>query len=92
MVIDFDTEPILERVNHFRNSTESDEILCEQLPINMINEWNISQARESLRNEQDIEKYIQPILYRPYDERFIFYHDDLVARPREGRDGTSSRW
>ena len=83
MVIDFESKPILERVNHFRNSTEPDEILCEQLPISMIAEWNISKARESLRNEQHIEKYIQPILHFPFDERFIFYHDDLVARPRK---------
>ena len=83
MVIDFESKPILERVNHFRNSTEPDEILCEQLPISMIAEWNISKARESLRNEQNIEKYIQPILHFPFDERFIFYHDDLVARPRK---------
>ena len=83
MVIDFEPKPILERVNHFRNSTEPNEILCEQLPISMIDEWNISKARESLREEQDIEKYIQPILHFPFDGRFIFYHDDLVARPRK---------
>ena len=83
MVIDFEPAPILERVNYFRNSTEPDEILCEQLPISMIAEWNISKARESLRNEQNIEKYIQPILHFPFDERFIFYYDDLVARPRK---------
>ena len=83
MVIDFESKPILERVNHFRNSTEPDEILCEQLPISLIAEWNISKARESLRNEQNIEKYIQPILHFPFDERFIFFHDDLVARPRK---------
>lgn len=82
MVIDFEQEPILERVNYFRNSTESHERLCEQLPINMIAEWNISRARETLRAEQNLNRYIQPILYRLYDERFIFYHDDLVARPR----------
>ena len=83
MVIDFEPAPILERVNHFRNSTESDEILCEQLRINMIDEWNISKARKSLREEQDIEKHIQPILHFPFDGRFIFYHDDLVARTRK---------
>ncbi len=83
MVVDFEKEPILERVNHFRNSAESNERLCEQLPINMIAEWNISRARETLRAEQDLNRYIQPILYRLYDEQFIFYHDDLVARPRK---------
>ena len=82
MVIDFEQEPILERVNYFRNSTESNERLCEQLPINMIDEWDISMARETLRTERDINQYIQSILYRLYDKRSIFYHDDLVARPR----------
>ena len=80
MVIDFEPEPILERVNYFRNSTESHEQLCQQLPIRMNKEWDIDGARESLRSEQNLEKHIQPILYRPYDERFIFYHDVLVAR------------
>lgn len=80
MVIDFEPEPILERVNYFRNSTESNEQLCQQLPIRMNREWDIDGARESLRSEQNLEKHIQPILYRPYDERFIFYHDALVAR------------
>lgn len=80
MVIDFEQEPILERVHHFRNSTASNEQLCQQLPIRMNNEWDIDGARESLRSEQNLEKHIQPILYRPYDERFIFYHDALVAR------------
>ena len=83
MVIDFESKPILERVNYFRNSIEPNEILCEQLPINMIDEWNISKARQSLGKEQDLEKYIQPILHFPFDERFIFYHDELVARPRK---------
>ena len=73
MVIDFEPEPILERVNHFRNSTESNEELCQQLPIRMNREWDIDGARESLRSEQNLKNHIQPILYRPYDERFIFY-------------------
>ena len=82
MVVDFEPGPILERVNYFRNSTESNETLCNLLPINMIAEWNISRARDTLRAEQDIYRHIEPILYRLYDERFIFYHDDIVARPR----------
>ena len=92
MVIDFEPEPILERVNRFRDSTESSEQLREQLSINMSNEEDISRARESLRVEQDLEKYIQPILHFPFDRRFIFYHDALVERTRKRRDETSPRW
>ena len=90
MVIDFEPEPILIRVNHFRNSIESNKELCRQLPIRMNNEWNIDKARETLRAEQDINKHIQPILYRPYDERFIFYHDALVGKENCKSDAPSS--
>ena len=50
MVIDFEPEPILERVNYFRNSTESNEQLCQQLPIRMNNEWDID--RHLIQNGQ----------------------------------------
>ena len=83
MVTDFEPEPILKRVDHFRNSTASNKQLCQQLPINMNNELDINKARESLRKEQDIEKHIQPILHFPFDRRFIFYHDALIERSRK---------
>ena len=83
MVTDFEPEPILERVTHFRDSTESNEQLCKQLPINMNNELNIGKARELLCKEHDLETHIQPILHFPFDRRFIFYHDALVGRSRK---------
>ena len=83
MVTDFETEPILERVRYFRDSTESNERLCERLPINMNNELDINRARESLQTEQNLEKHMRPILHFPFDGRFIFYHDALVGRSRK---------
>ncbi len=82
LVTDFETNPILERINYFRDSVESNEELCNQLSINMSNDWDINEARESLRAEQNLEKYIQRFLRFPFDHRFIFYHDDLIARSR----------
>ena len=82
MVTDFEPGPILERVTHLRDSTESNEQLREQLPINMNNEEDISRARELLRAEQNLGKYMQTILHFPFDRRFIFYHDALVERTR----------
>ena len=83
MVTDFEPEPILERVNRLRDSTESNEQLCRQLTINMNNESDINEARESLRKEHDLEKHMRPILRFPFDGRFIFYHDALVGRSRK---------
>ena len=83
MVTDFESNPILERVNYLRDSAESNEQLCNQLSINMSNDWDINNARESLRAEQNLEKYIHRFLRFPFDERYIFYHDELVERTRK---------
>ena len=80
MVIDFERESLLQRVALFRDSRDSDEALCEQLGISMKKGWNIEKARENIRDERDLSSYVQPILYRPFDERLIFYHDSLVWR------------
>jgi len=80
MVIDFEREPLLQRAALFRDSKDSDAALCEQLGISMKKGWNIAKARENLRDERDLSGYVRPILYRPFDERLIFYHDSLVWR------------
>ena len=69
-------------LTHLRDSTESNEQLREQLPINMNNEEDISRARELLRAEQNLESTCKTILHFPFDRRFIFYHDALVERTR----------
>lgn len=45
--------------------------------------WRVREARETLRKEEDIRKYFARILYRPFDERWIFYHPSVVWRTRE---------
>ena len=83
MVTDFEPEPILERMSRLQDSTESNDQLREQLPINMNNEESLNNVRESLRAERDLGKHIQPILHFPFDRRFVFYHDALVERARK---------
>lgn len=80
VVIDFDKKPILERTSMFRDSKDSDEEVCRQLNIPMKKGWNAHNARKMIRSEKDLKKHIEPVLYRPFDNRFIFYHDSLVWR------------
>jgi predicted helicase len=80
VVIDFEKDPILERVRFFRNSNESDEVVCERLEIPLKKGWNTSEARKAIQTETNLEQYIKPVLYRPFDNRLIFYHDSLVWR------------
>ena len=80
VVIDFAREPLIERASLFRNSKDSDEYLCAKLGIPLKKGWSVSRARKLIQEEEDLESLIEPVLYRPFDERLILYHDSLVWR------------
>ena len=80
MVIDFEPRPIIERAARFRESEETDADLCAELGISMKKGWNIARARDLIQKEDDLGDLIEPVLYRPFDVRLIFYHDSLVWR------------
>ncbi|MBU0671754.1 MAG: N-6 DNA methylase, partial [Candidatus Margulisbacteria bacterium] len=42
--------------------------------------WNILDGYDNIKNEENLEKYIHPISYRPFDTRHIFYEDKFVWR------------
>lgn len=77
-VIGFKPKELIENAKAFRDSDEPDEVLCEKLGISMKQGWNVRKARELIRKDKTLEHYIRPILYRPFDERLIFYHPSLV--------------
>jgi predicted helicase len=78
MVVDFQKEPIMERVQVFRDLLGSDEFICQELNISQKQGWNIKKARASIQQESNLKRFIESICYRPFDNRFIFYHDSLV--------------
>ena len=80
MVIDFEKPPLLGRVSTFRDSRDSDRDLCARLQIPMKKGWNIAKARQNLQEEERLDDFVKPVLYRPFDWRLIFYHDALVWR------------
>jgi hypothetical protein len=48
------------------------------LNISQKNGWDIEKSRASIRKEVDLNQFIKPITYRPFNNRLIFYHDSLV--------------
>ena len=80
MVIDFEQPEIIRRVETFRDSTASDAELCHDLGIPRKKGWNITKARHDLAQEENLSRFVKPVLHRPFDTRLIFYHDSLVWR------------
>src|SRR2546428_13289783 len=77
-VIDFEPEPIVQRAKAFRDSRLDDEATCNALGIPLKKGWNIGLARERIRRVKDLANCVQPLLYRPFDVRPVFYHESLI--------------
>ncbi len=81
-VIDFDKRALLNRIRLFKHSKESDDELHTTFKIRRKRGWSIRRAWRMLQEltDSELEHYIVPVLYRPFDVRWIFYHDSLVWR------------
>ena len=81
-VIDKDKNALLNRIRLFKNSKYADDDLHKFFQINRKMGWSIRKAWNMLQSisDSDLKKYIKPVLYRPFDAQWIFYHDSVVWR------------
>jgi predicted helicase len=81
-VIDRDKNALLNRIRLFKNSKYSDDELHAFFQINKKKGWSIRKAWNMLQSisDSDLNKFILPVLYRPFDVQWIFYHDSVVWR------------
>ena len=81
-VIDFDKFKLENRIRLFKNSKFDDEELHDFFQINRKKGWNIRKAWNMLQkfNDSELKTFIYPVSYRPFDNRYIFWHDSIVWR------------
>jgi predicted helicase len=82
-VIDFEKKELERRIKQFINPKMDEEILKQTYGLNENQSWKINEQREKLRKDLDWEDAITKILYRPLDERWILYHDEMIERARK---------
>ena len=85
LVIDFDRDRLLGRVVDFVKCKDTRTGLLEKFKLKENYAWRVEQAQAELRNVLDSvpkERFVQTILYRPYDKRVVFYHRSVVWRTR----------
>ena len=78
LVVGFDKETVLQNVRAVQKFRGSNEAWAEKFDITLKAGWNVTVARERLAAISDLSNYIQPIEYRAFDRRWIFYHTTLV--------------
>jgi len=79
-VIQENKAELLEFYKKFQSSPRDVEFLHKQFKVRKKTGWDILQGYDNIKNETDLNKYIKPISYRPFDNRFVFYEDKLVWR------------
>lgn len=81
-VIDFDKPTLERRIRDFINPKIDDEILKRSYGLSENQSWKIKDQREKLKKDLDWKDSLTKILYRPFDERWILYHDEMIERTR----------
>ena len=81
-VIDRDKNRLINRIRLFKHSKYSDDELHEFFQIRKKKGWDIRKAWNMLQDisDSDLAIYTLPVLYRPFDVKWIFYHDSVVWR------------
>ncbi len=82
-VIDRDKSALKRRIMQFRDKRMPDEIIRQTYDLTDKSNWQLKDVREKIMKDDDWEQALTKILYRPFDEQWIFYHDAVIERSRK---------
>ncbi|OYD17518.1 DNA methyltransferase [candidate division WOR-3 bacterium JGI_Cruoil_03_44_89] len=82
-VIKSDREALKRNIRMFRDEKMPDELVRRTFNLKDKSNWKLSDAREKIQKDKNWDKSITPILYRPFDVKWIFYHDAVIERSRK---------
>ncbi len=82
-VISFNKNDLKNKLLQFKNLSTPDEIISQTFNLKDKPNWKIRDARKTVKHITDIDTNIEEILYRPFDKRYVFYHQALIERMRQ---------
>ena len=81
-VTDFEEMPLRRRIETFCDLSISDEEIAKKYVLKSNRDWNLSDRRKSIAEDEDYNVAFTRLLYRPFDTIAYFHHDDAVDWPR----------
>jgi len=81
-VIDESPRELEARIRDYVDPSLSDAKVASTFRLSENYAWRITESRRSMKAEGFDAKRIQPVLYRPFDKRCIYYHPAVVWRTR----------
>ncbi|MFZ2147999.1 MAG: type ISP restriction/modification enzyme [Sedimentisphaerales bacterium] len=82
-VIDAGSAELKKRIRMFRDENIPDSMIKQAFGLKDKTTWKVKTARKKVTDEENWEKQVIPILYRPFDQQWVFYNDAVVERTRK---------
>ena len=82
LCIHFTEKEVRKAMRDFADLSIPDSEIRRRFGVGDNSEWNLTEQRIAAAREKIDETLVRPILYRPFDSRFIYYHDSIVLRRR----------
>ncbi len=81
LAIDFTKIELLDKIRKFSDKTQEDQVIANkfELPLKDKDRWDLKKTRQHLKENLKSE-FCKNIFYRPFDERYIYYDEFIVAR------------
>jgi predicted helicase len=77
----FDSTDVVRKIDRFRDLSTSRELIESEFGVDDNAQWKVEPARRALR-ELNLDDYLAIYQARPFDYRWMFYHDAIVESPR----------
>jgi predicted helicase len=81
LAIDFDRLALTKKIARFASSRRGDRTIEEEIGYSVKAKWDVERCKKEIRWLRRPEEYVRPILYRPFDTRFVFYLPSLLDTP-----------
>lgn len=80
--IDTDRSRLLERIAEMRDRSVADEVLSAKYDLGDKHGWRLDHARRVLSDAPDWEDALVRVAYRPFDDRWGYFSETVMDRPR----------
>ncbi|GHU92116.1 DNA methyltransferase [Spirochaetia bacterium] len=81
--IAIEKKDIVKRINDLLNEKLSDEEIHKKYNISDNKDWQLKRVRHQIKDDKNREQKVMLCNYRPFDDRYCYFDNILVDRPRE---------
>lgn len=81
LAIAFTPDELLEVIQRFANSRPADTQIEEQIGYSVKAKWDVEACKKLIRRQGVRRDLVRPILYRPFDKRYVYYLPQLLDTP-----------